>query len=236
SGASFSGPTSFSVIIEDDDREALIDAREHGVVPDTGEDMTAALQAALDEAAGQGRSVLLLAPGDYEVSSVSLAPGQTLSARGARWLRPAPAEEGSRVLGVLHAGSEDSQPTLIEGLSIDGRRDAQGAFQDYERENEHLIALEANPDEPGRLNVSLEHISVSEGTGDGVAVGSDTQAFLCNVQAHDIWRDAISLHGGRSMLRVRGFDATASEGTSGIWIDDFIPALDQNVPSEVEIE
>jgi len=235
-GAALNGPATTTVLIEDDDRDALLDAANYGVVPNTETDQTEALQAALDAAASAGRGVLVLGPGNYEVSNVAMAPGTTLSAHGAHWFRPPDSELGTRVLSVVHDAPEDSLPTLIEGLSLDGRRDSQGSYRDYERENDHLIAVESRVDEPSRLNVSVESVAVSSGTGDGVAVGPDTVAHLCRIQAQDIWRDALSLHGGNSTLRVRGFDANATSGTSGIWLDGGTPGYEGIRTIDVEIE
>ncbi len=236
SGATLSGGASVTVVIEDDDREALLNAADYGVVPNTTQDMTSALQEALDRTAEAGRGVLLMAPGDYEIESVRLSAGTTLSARGAHWHRPANSTLGSHALYVAYDGDIDSLSTLIEGVSIDGRRELQGEYRDYERENDHLIAVDGGAQRPGQLRVSVEGVSVSSGTGDGVAVGPDSKASLCQIQANDIWRDAISLHGGRSTLKVRGFDATASEGTSGIWLDGNIPGYDGTRSVDVEIE
>lgn len=236
SGATLLGRDSVTVVIEDDDRDALLDASEYGVASNTGRDQSASLQRAFDAAADAGRGVVVVPPGDYEVSSVILRAGTSLSARGARFLRPPNSELGSRNVSVVYDGNEDSAPTLLEGLSVDGRRESQGDYQDYQRQDDHLIMLDARSEQVGRLVASVEDVRVTSGTGDGVAVGPNTDAALCRITAHDIWRDAISLHGGRSDLKVRWFDATADLGTSGIWLDGDIPGYQESRTVNVEIE
>lgn len=235
-GATLTGKDSITVVIEDDDRDALIDATQYGVVPNTGRDESVSLQRALDAAAEAGHGVVVVPPGDYEVAAVKLHAGTTLSGRGARFLRPPDSELGSRNISVQYDGDADSAPTLVEGVSVDGRRDSQGDFQDYQRQDDHLIMLEANSQHVGMLAVAVQDVHVVSGTGDGVAVGPNTDAALCHITAHDIWRDAISLHGGRSNLKVRWFDATADLGTSGIWLDGDIPGYQESRTVSAEIE
>ena len=236
SGGTLLGPTSVQVVIEDDDRDGIVDASDYGAVPNSGRDETAALQAGLDAARDLGRGVLVVPPGDYEVVHLDVAPGTTLSGRGARFLRPADSDVGTRTINVYHQGPDNSQATLVEGVVVDGRRDLQGPYQGYEHQDDHLIMLEGGSDEPGRVVVAVEDVHVSSGTGDGIGIGPNSDASLCHIRADNIWRDAIGLHGGRSSLKVRSFEATATEGTSGIWLDGYILGYDGNRTVDVEIE
>lgn len=228
---------SFELVIEDDDRTAVVDAQaEFGVEPGRAEDQAETLQAALDHAAALGRGVVLVAPGDYEISSVQLAPGTTLSGRGAAWHRPPGSPAETVTLRARHAGASDSVSTLIEGLAIDGRRDEQGAYYEYELASAYLIDLAGDPAESGRLRASVQDVRVSSGTGDGIAIGTNADVDLCLVRASDLWREAVSLHGGNTSLRLRHIDATASLGTSGFWFDGNIPGWNETRTIEVALE
>ncbi len=216
-GAVLLGASEVPILIEDDDRSGIIDAQSSGVVPSATLDQSASLQQALDRAFELGRGVVLLAPGDYVISSVTLHPGTTLSARGAALHRPAKAAKDAVTLNVAYRGAEDSAPTLVEGLRVDGQRDAQGDYQAKVGENAHLLAWAGNPQLAGHLNGFVESVELESGTGSGVFVGPQANLSLCRVRATDLYRDAVTLRGGDSSIDVRELDASASLGTTGMW-------------------
>jgi hypothetical protein len=223
--------------IGDDDRTALIDARaSFGVEPNIAVDQSDLLQSALDEAATSGRGVVVLAAGDYEITSVTVRPGTTVSGPFARLHRPARSAAETKTLVVEHSGELDSAPTLVEGVSIDGRRDEQGAYVGYERQLANLIAVAGDPKLPGRLHVSLEEVTVSSGTGDGINVGTNVDGRLCHVHGQDLWRDMLSARGGDTKLRVRGLDANASKGKSGLWFDGGTKGFSGTRRLDIELE
>jgi hypothetical protein len=220
--------------ILDDDRGALLDASTFGVVRGTTEDQAPALQAALDDALSAGRGVVLVPPGEYELSSVVLPQGVTLSARGAVFRRPPRAGDLVSV-SVEHGGESDALPSLIEGASFDGRREEQGAYRDSERENAHLIALRGDATLGGRASVSIERVALVSGTASGVMVGPDVNVGLCGVRASELWRDAVTVIGGATRVRLRHLDAAATEGT-GLWVGPRLSgyAEDRSVDAELE--
>lgn len=212
-------PTEIEIRILDDDRTEIIDALDDfNVAPGAGADQSARLQEALDAAGAAGRGVVLLAPGDYQIGGVTLTPGTTLSGRGAHLHRPDAMPQDTITLFARHAGDADSSMTLIEGLSIDGNRDAQGPFRNKELDDAHLISIDAEANQPGRLRVAVEDVNLSQGTASGILIGPNSEATLCRVQAGELWRDAITLRGGGSSLRIQELDATVSEGTTGLWL------------------
>ncbi len=223
-----------TIHILDNDRDALLDAGDYGVVSGTA-DQSDALQAALDAAFELGRGVVVVRPGDYELSSVTLPEGVTLSAHGARFHRPARSAADVVGLHIEHAGTGDSLPSLVEGATFDGRRDEQGAYRDNERQDAHLIALQGDSRDGGRVTSTLESIELSSGTASGVMVGPDVNVTLCGVRANELWRDAVTVSGGATRVRLRGLDATASEGT-GLWIGARNWGYGESFAQDVEIE
>jgi hypothetical protein len=225
---------SIEVTIADNDRSALLDSREQGVRPDVVGDQSVALQAVLDQAGKLGRAVVVMAPGDYDISSVTMSPGTTLSAHGVRWRRPALSAPITVTLRVQHSGVEASAPTLVEGLTIDGRREEQGPYRDHEIDEAHLVVLNREPSQ-GALRATLERVALTSGTSSGLFVGPDSNVTVCHLGASELWRDALTLYGGASVLRVRDLDATATEGT-GLWLGARIPAFDGSYRMDVEVE
>jgi hypothetical protein len=237
SGVAAFSPGEVTVVIEDDDRTGLVDAEvEYGVAPGLATDQSAAIQQAFDAAARLGRGVVVVAPGDYEVESTQLAPGTTLSARGAHWHRPAGSPPTTVTLRVAYAGASNSVPTLVEGLTVDGRRDSQGAYQNMEQQDAHLVSLGSAVDQPGRLQGTVDDVTVTFGTGDGVAVGPNSDVTLCRIRGTDLWREFVSLHGGGSTLDMRDLAATASVGTSGMWLDGDIVGYQQTRTVQIDMQ
>ncbi|MFZ5893170.1 MAG: Calx-beta domain-containing protein [Myxococcota bacterium] len=217
-GANLVGTRELHLVIEDDDRSGIVDANsEFGAGPNTATDQSAALQAAFDRAHSLGRGVVKLGPGDYEVLGVALRAGTSLSARDVRWHRPAKAPDDAVTLLLSHAGAADSSATLIEGLSIDGRRDAQGDYQAKIGENAHLIQLQGEARQAGRLRAMLEGVDVEKGTGSGVFIGPNSDVHLCRLRGTDLYRDFLTLRGGNTRLEARELVTSATLGTSGMW-------------------
>jgi len=227
--------SSLEVVITDNDRSALLHARELGVVPDRTGDQSVALQATLDQAGALGRAVVVMDPGDYDISSVSLRPGTTISAYGARWHRPALSAATTVSLRVQHAGAEPSPPSLVEGLTIDGRRDEQGPYREHQLDDAHLVTLSGDSSQGGTLRATLERVGLTSGTSSGVFVGPDSEVTICHLGASELWRDALTLYGGASVLRVRDLDATATQGT-GLWLGARTPAFGGSYRVDVEVE
>lgn len=226
-----------TLVIEDDDRTALIDARDQfGLRPGAPEDQSAALQRALDHAGELERGVVVVAPGGYEILSAHVVPGTSLVARGATFHRPAHAPANVVTLDVHHAGPLDSPVTLVEGLTIDGRRDDQGPYRGLERQNAHLLTLWSDTLTPGRLQAQVLSSSFADGTGDGLAIGPNSDILACGLSARDLWREALSVRGGSTRLRLRGLEASATSGTSGVWIDGHAPGFQGSHTVEAELE
>ena len=157
-----------------------------------------------------------MAPGDYEIHGVSLTPGTTLSGRGASLHRLAHAPDDSALLAVAYAGTGDSLPTLIEGVTLDGRRDQQVDYRAGEGNDAHLLSLAADAGRPNRLRASIESVTLDEATGSGVFIGPESDVRLCRLRGSNLWRDIVTLRGGGSSLDVRELDASASVGTTGV--------------------
>jgi hypothetical protein len=234
-GMPASGVKPVEIVIADDDRTGLVDARAHGLVPGSAADQSAALSSALSAAAALGRGVVVMAPGDYELSGATLPPGVTLSGRGARLHRPALSDAASVTLRIEHAGAADSAPSLVEGLTIDGRREEQGPYRAHEREDAHLIAVSGRGAEGGRVRSTLERLVLLSGTGSGVMIGPNSRVTVCDLEASELWRDAVTAVGGNSAVRLQNVDATASEGT-GLWLGARSPGFGGAYGLEVEAD
>lgn len=234
-GATEVAAGSLEVVIADDDRSSELNAEMLGVVPNVQRDQSQELQAVFEQAAALGRAVVVMAPGDYEISSVELPPGVTLSAYGARWHRPPLSAVDVVSLRLAQTGNAASPASLVEGLSIDGQREEQGPYSEHERQEAHLLVLRGDADEGGQLRATLEDVRLLSGTGSGVFIGPNTETTICHLGASDLWRDALTLNGGASKLRVRDLNATATQGT-GLWLAAHEPGFPDSYQMDVEVE
>lgn len=210
---------SIPISILDDDRTGLVDANGEGLVPGLAADQSGALQAVLDTAGSQGRGVVRVGAGDYVISTVTVPAGTTLSGRGARFLRPDGSSAETIGIVLQHQGEDDSAPSLLEGVTLDGQRDSQGTYQDDELIDAHLVALHGDPATAGRLRVSVEGVRLLASTASGVFLGPQVDATICRLRGEDLWRDIVTLRGGGSRVDARELDASASLGTTGLWFD-----------------
>jgi hypothetical protein len=229
------GASRVEIVVLDDDRTALLAAEELGVFPEATGDQSAALQAALDRAANLGRGVVVMAPGNYEISSVQLPSGTTLSAYGVHWRRPAFSGADIVSLSLKHQGDSLAAASLVEGLAIDGNREQQGPYREHELETAHLIELAGDAEQGGRARATFERMQLTAGTGSGLFVGPGSDATVCALQASELWRDALTLNGGGTSLRLRDLNATATRGT-GLWLGARVPDHDGSYRIDVEAE
>jgi hypothetical protein len=83
---------------------------------------------------------------------------------------------------------------------------------------------------------ALEDVGMRASTASAVWIGPGSDVAVCRLTASDMWRDALTLRGGGSTLRLRQMDATASDGTTGMWLggNDAGYQGTQTIDAEVE--
>ncbi|HEY6727195.1 MAG TPA: Calx-beta domain-containing protein [Polyangiaceae bacterium] len=223
--------------ISDDDRELLVDVRADFDAQGDGEtDDTARIQAALDRTALSSAAVLLLPPGVYQVTSLELTAGLSLYGYGAT-LRQAPEQpEDAQLLRVTHAADEDSPLTLVQGLTFDGDREAQGEFADWQYQESDLFAAGATPTRAGRIVLVAEDLTFENTGGNGLLLGPNSDSTVCQLQGHEVFTDLLKLGGGNSRLEAREVAAAGSIGTTSIAITGQPQGYDARNSVEVTLE
>jgi len=223
--------------ISDDDRELLVDVQaDFGATGDGETDDTAALQAAIDRAGLSSAAVLLLPPGVYQVTSLELPAGLSLFGYGAT-LRQAPRQsENAKLLRLTHAGDDDSALTLVQGLTFDGNRDAQGEFTDWQYQESDLFSLSANPARSGRAQLVAEDLSFENTGGNGLLLGPNTKSSVCQLVGNEVFTDLLKLSGGYSTLAAREIVAAGSVGTTSIAITGQAQGYDASHTVDVTLD
>jgi len=187
-------------------------------------DDTAAVQAAVDEAAKAGGGKVEFRGGAiYLVTSVNLSSGITLEGNGATVRRPdkTPGRFTRMFTTQNHPwlSDADSAPLVIRGLTLDGNRQNQGAYSKYEIEHAHLLFLmgaEAPAAQRGRLRVIVDGCTFKDSPADGVSVFTNVAAQITNCTAIECFRGGIVVTGGHTTVQVSNFTGRGVTHRSGL--------------------
>jgi hypothetical protein len=185
-------------------------------------DDTVAIQAAVNAAAA-GRGVVVIPPGTYLVTTITVPAGITIEGYGATLRRPANQGKWVRTLNVPetggYSGDADSPLLTIRGLTIDGNSANQGPYRNYELEQAHLIFLSADPTKAGRLRVALEDLVLRNCVADGVSVYRNVDLQMVNCRADDCWRGGLTVTGGYTVVQAQNFLTTGRVDRTGIDVE-----------------
>lgn len=191
----------------------------YGAAGNGSTDDTTEIQAAINAAAAVPRGVVLIPPGTYVVSSLTVPAGLTIEGYGATLFRPASQGKWTRTLSVSYSGAADSEQTVIRGLTIDGNSANQGAYQAYQLEQAHLIYLEASKTYQGRLCVVLQDLVLRNCVADGISIFSNVDAQVIDCRVDDCWRSGLAVTGGYSKVQVQNFVSTGETDRTGIDVE-----------------
>lgn len=200
-------------------RSSTFGALGNGVADDT-----AAIQAAVN-AAAPGRGTVLIPPGTYIVTSITLAAGITIEGYGATLKRPPNQGKWLRTLDAPQTGpgsfsSDSDSPLLtVRGLTIDGNSANQGSYRGLELEHAHLIFLAANPAKAGRLRVCLEDLVLRNSVADGVHAFNNVDLQVVNCRADDCFRGGLNVTGGYTVVQVQNLITTGRVDRTGIDVE-----------------
>lgn len=217
SGITLGETTEHEHLIVDDDRGALVDVRaDFGASGDGNQDDTVAIQAAIAQAAESPESVVYFPAGSYRVTSLELDPAANYAGSGATLVQ-APAQPADAVmLRLEYAGAEDSRRVVLQGLSLSGARDQQGPFDEWQLQESSLLLISGDPASAGRLEVELESLRVSDSGGNGLVLGTNVVASVCDLVGQEVFTDVLKLRGGHTELDLWGATGSGTVGTTGI--------------------
>ncbi len=167
---------------------------------------------------------LLFPPGNYLVTSVGLRPGVHYLGYGATITRPANQGKWVRSFdaakqGYLYSGDEDSAMLTIEGLTFDGQRVTQDEYQKYQLEHAHLLFLQADPEQAGRLRARIVNCQFQDCVADAISLYTNVDVQIMNCTARDCFRGGITITGGHSRIQVVNFTAHGKVHPTGIDVE-----------------
>ncbi|HEX5829566.1 MAG TPA: glycosyl hydrolase family 28-related protein [Gemmatimonadaceae bacterium] len=202
-----------------------LDVTAFGAVPNDDRDDSRAIQRAVDAARDGDVKIVTFPEGTYLVHrEVQLPAGIALLGRGATLRRPAGMGEFHRLFstagaGYTYRGDVDSPPLEIRGFRFDGQSAAQGAFRDFEKEHQSCIFLVGDRSRPGRLVAVVEDVEFVNNAADGVTVHTNVDATVRRVRAWDVFRGAVTITGGHSVIRMEDIEAGGDEFPTGINVE-----------------
>jgi hypothetical protein len=197
----------------------------YGATGDGTTDDTAAIQSAIDSALAAGGGIVFFpAGGTYIVSQLNVSEGLIIEGYGATVKRPANQSKWTRtftttVAGYLYDGSADSKPLIFQGLTIDGNRQNQGAYGNYELEQAHLIFLMGNAANSGKLRAVIEDCYFKDCVADAISVYTNVSVQISNCTAVDCFRGGVVVTGGYSDVQVNNFKAHGTVHETGIDVE-----------------
>lgn len=186
-------------------------------------DDTAAIQAAVNAAHAAGGGVVYFPAGTYLVTSVKVMAGVTLEGYGARIRRPdnTPGKFTRMFTTQNHLwlSDVDSPPVVFRGLVLDGNRQNQGPYTNYELEHAALIFLygaEGASAMKGRLRAIVADCTFLDSPADGLGVYTNVQVQVSNCTAVDCFRGGLTFTGGYTVAQIDSFVGRGDTHPSGL--------------------
>lgn len=195
-----------------------------GAKGDGQADDTAAVQAAVDAAAGAGGGVVAFrGGGTYLVTSVDLPPGITLDGNGATVRRPDKTPgRYTRMFTTQNRpwiSDHDSPVLLVRDLTFDGNRQNQGPYLKYELEQSHLLFLmgaEGTAAKRGRLRAVVQNCTFKDSPADAVSVYTNVSVKISDCASYDCFRGGITVVGGHTVVQIHNFTGQGDTHPSGL--------------------
>ena len=196
----------------------------YGALGDGATDDTAAVQAAIDAAAKAGGGTVGFRGGaTYLVRSVNLMPGITLDGNGATVKRPAktPGRFTRMFTTQNHpwVADADSPPLVVRDLTLDGNRQEQGPYLNYELEHAALLFLigaEGEAAKKGRLRAVVQNCTFKDSPADGPHVYTNVAAQFSDCTSIDCFRGGLTVTGGHTVVQVSNFVGRGDTHRSGL--------------------
>ena len=199
---------------------------DYGAKGDGVADDTAAVQAAVNaaKAAGGGAGVVSFRPGaTYLVTSVDVMAGITLEGNGATIRRPdrTPGKFTRMFTTQKHPwlSDADSPPLVLRDLTLDGNRQNQGEYRNYELEHAALLflaAAEVGEAKRGRLRAVVQNCTFKDSPADGPHVYTGVEVRFTDCTSVDCFRGGLSVTGGYSVIQISNFVGKGETHASGL--------------------
>lgn len=208
-------------------RNGQIHAQDFNAIPNDGKEDTEAVQAMIDFLI-ENKSVntIFFSEGQYLLNSVKLTTGITIKGEEGTIFKKMPkAGKWSRMLHApakgkyRYSSDKDSGLLTIKNIKFDGNSLNQGAYDNHELEQQHLIFLAADPNHKGRLNAHIENCDFKNSVADGISIWCNVNVRIEKCSAENVFRGGITITGGYTKVVVNDFEAKGDKHLTGIDIE-----------------
>ncbi len=193
--------------------------RDFGAIGNGITDDTNAIQRAINTVYNQGGGVIVFPPRVYIVTSVTLKENITYQGYGATIKRPANQGNWTRTFNADYQGNVNSRPLIIKGFTFDGNSQNQGAYNNYQLEQAHLIFLSSEPQFPGKLQATIEDCIFKNAVADAISVYTNVDVKVKNIAVTEVFRGGFVLTGGNSSADVYNLTTRGQIDPAGIDIE-----------------
>ena len=194
-----------------------------GCKPNDGLEDTQALQKAIRYSFKNKIDTIFVPKGEYILNSVNIHPGQIfLGEEGSQFIKVPNAGKWSRMFTTQktqHLGDEDSDRIEFHNLNFDGNKDKQGAYKKYELQQQHLIFIDGNKKQKGRVRALVKNCHFKNSVADAISIYCNADVKVQDCSAYNVFRGGVVLTGGHSKLSVINFKAGGEDDVTGVDIE-----------------
>jgi len=212
----------------------------YGIENSAKKDVTVRIQAMIEAAYRNSKSVIKFSEGNYLIGTLDFHPGVEFLGTKDTWLLKTPKsgkfDRMFRSKGNQYSSTKNSKVLKFTDLNIDGQMDKQGKHDEYELEHQQMIFLAAKQKSKGRLQVEIDNCYFKNGVSDAIHIYHNVDAKITNCIAENVFRGGVVVGGGSSSVEVKNFKAFGDIHVTGIDIEVDGRGYDGNYEVDVTME
>ncbi|WP_319469921.1 hypothetical protein [uncultured Trichococcus sp.] len=186
------------------------------------QDDTERIQRAVDYCIENGKDLFFPSGTTYTIRSVDVEAGLRLVGYGAMFKLAERQPKFTRMFTTqnrLWESAEDSDYLIFEGITFDGNCWEQGAFLNYEKEQQFAILFSGSTEKAGMLRGKVIACRFQNWCGDGVHVYTNAEVAVSDSTSYNCFRGGVVASGSPSIIKITDFTAEKSQFGKAIDIE-----------------
>ena len=172
------------------------------------------IQRAVDYCSENGKDLFFTSGTEYTLRSVEVEAGLHLIGYGATFRLAERQPKLTRMFTTqqhMWESDDDSDYLIFEGMTFDGNCWEQGAFLNYEKEQQFAILFSGSTEKAGMLRGKVIACRFENWCGDGVHVYTNTAVTVSNSTSCNCFRGGVVASGSPSTIKITDFVAEQSQ-------------------------